>query len=205
MSSSHKTSIASPEGALSFLFSIFALLMWYVSVSTSNEATYFSIGLTWIVLSLGALMASLINMIRGSEKGNTNLLATILLGFFPGLNMLISLALNKVDFSYQPTVIGLMYMIGAIFCFGAAWTRRYEPLYIWLRTILVAIGLFFVGFGDLTDLHFFLALGGWNLLMYSLLSLYYGLSILYPYYGKSLPQGKSLFELLGNKTPLSKK
>ena len=205
MSSSQKSSIASPEGALSFLFSIFALLMWHVSVSTYNEATYFSIGLTWIVLSLGALMASLINMIRGSEKGNTNLLATILLGFFPGLNMLISLALNQAGFSYQPTIIGLMYMIGAIFCFGAAWTRRYEPLYIWLRTILVAIGLFFVGFGDLMNLRFFLALGGWNLLLYSLLSLYYGLSILYPYYGKSLPQGKSLFELLGKKTPSSEK
>lgn len=203
MSSKPKSSIASPEGALSFLFSIFALLMWQVSISQYNEATYLSIGLTWIILSLGALMASLINMIRGSEKGNTNLLATILLGFFPGLNMLISLALNGGGFSYQPTIIGLMYMIGAIFCFGAAWTRRYEPLYIWLRTVFVALGLFFVGFGDLTELSFFLSLGGWNLLIYSLLSLYYGLSVLYPYYGKSLPQGKSILEIWPKKANFS--
>lgn len=140
-------------------------------------------------------MASLINMIRGSEKGNINLLATILLGFFPGLNMLISLALNSAGFHYKPTIVGLMYMIGSLFCFGATWIRRNEPFYVFLRILFVSIGLFFVGLGDITDVQLFLSIGGWNLFIYSLLSLYYGLSILYPYYGKSLPQGKSLKEL----------
>lgn len=192
-----KTTIASPEGALSFLFSIFALLMWQILITPHyNEATYLSIGLTWLILSLGALMASLINMIRGSEKGNINLLATILLGFFPGLNMLLSLALNSAGFHYKPTIVGLMYVIGSLFCFGATWVRRDKPFYVFMRVFLVSIGLFCVGLGDLTDIQLFLSIGAWNLFLYSLLSIYYGLSILYPYYGKSLPQGKSLLELL---------
>lgn len=190
----HKTGIVSPEGALSFLFSIFALLMWYISVSTSyNDATLLSIGLTWLILSLGAFMASLTNMVRGSEKGNINLLITILLGFFPGVNTLISITARTMGLVYRPAVVGLMYMIGAVFCFGAAYSRKGQPLYILLRTLFVALGLFLVGLGDLCDIRWILAAGGWCLFVYAMLSFYYGLSRLYPYYGFSLPQGKPLF------------
>lgn len=194
----HKSSIVSPEGALSFLFSIFALLMWYISVSDSyNNATLLSIGLTWLILSTGALMASLINMIRGSRKGNVNLLITILLGFFPGINTLISMSANTMGFNYQPRVVGIMYMVGAIFCFGASYVRRTQPLYIFLRTLFVSAGLFLVGLGDLSGVRFFLSAGGWFLFVYALLSFYYGLSRMYPYYGKHLPQGKAAFPVKG--------
>ena len=84
--------IASPECALSFLFSIFALLMGYLAlVPEADPATLLSAAVTWLILSTGALAASLVNMIRGNAKGNTNLLATILMGLFPGINTLFRL------------------------------------------------------------------------------------------------------------------
>lgn len=200
---SRKSQIVSPEGALSFLFTIFALLMWYISVSTSyNDATLLSIGLTWLILSLGAFMASLVNMVRGSEKGNINLLITILLGFFPGVNTMISLMARAMQIPYRPAVVGMMYMIGAVFGIGAAWSRRFQPFYIFLRTLTASIGLFLVGIGDLFSNSFILAAGGWFLFLYALLSFYYGLSRLYPYYGHRLPQGKPLFFSAGQKSPL---
>lgn len=187
-----RTTIVSPEGALSFLFAIFALLMGFMAILENvNQATLLSVGVTWLILSLGALIASLINMIRGSDKGNTNLLATVLLGIFPGINTLITLDALVNGVPYKPVIVGLLYVVGAILCFGAACTRRTEPFYIFLRTCVVACGLFLVGFGDMISSHFILAAGGVFLFLYSLLSIYYGLSVLYPSYGYSLPQGRT--------------
>lgn len=196
-SAAQNSAIVSPEGALSFLFSIFALLMGFMAILENiNQATLLSVGVTWLILSLGALIASLINMIRGSDKGNTNLLATVLLGIFPGINTLITLDALANGISYKPIIVGLMYIVGAVLCFGATCTRRNEPLYIFIRTFAVACGLLFVGFGDMISSQMFLAAGGVFLFLYSLLSIYYGLSILYPSYGYWLPQGRSLQMLL---------
>lgn len=190
-----KSGIVSPNGALAFLFGIFALLMWYVSVETSfNPATLLSIGMTWLILSLGALIASLINMIRGSQTGNMNLLATILLGFFPGINTLISLTASMMGHDYRPVAYGIMYMVGSLFCFAAAWHRRTAPLYICMKTVAVGQGLFLLGLGDVSGWRWSMIAGGWCLFAFALMSFYFGLSKMYPYFGASLPQGRALVE-----------
>lgn len=184
--------IASPEGALSFLFAIFALLMWFVSIDHSyNLATLMAIGFTWLILSIGALIASLVNIIRGSSRGNANLLVTILLGFFPGINTMISVLSGIAGTHYNPSMVGLMYIIGAVFVIGSAIPLLKKPFYIFLRTLSVGIGLLFVGWGDLANQDVLLAIGGWSLFVFALLSFYYGLSVLYLALGSHLPQGRS--------------
>ncbi len=191
-----KTSIASPEGALSFLFAIFALLMWYISVDHHyNLSTLLSIGLTWLMLSTGALIASLVNIIRGSSRGNTNLLATILLGFFPGINTVVTILSVVSGFRYSPSMVGYMYIIGAVFVFGSAIPRIKEPAYIFFRTLAVALGLFFVGLGDVCSNDVLLAIGGWFLFAFALLSFYHGLSVLYAQFDRPLPQGRSVLQM----------
>ncbi len=191
-----ETSIASPEGALSFLFAIFALLMWYISVDHRyNLSTLLSIGLTWLMLSTGALIASLVNIIRGSSRGNTNLLVTILLGFFPGINTVVTILSVVSGFHYRPMIVGYMYIIGAVFVFGAAVSRLKEPAYIFFRTIAVALGLFFVGLGDVCSNNVVLAIGGWFLFAFALLSFYHGLSVLYAQFDQPLPQGRSILQM----------
>lgn len=188
--------IASPEGALSFLFVIFALLMWYVSIDHSyNLATLMAIGFTWLILSIGALIASLVNIIRGSSRGNANLLVTILLGFFPGVNTMISVLSSISGTHYNPSIVGMMYLIGAVFAIGSAVPLVKKPFYIFLRTLFVGLGLFFVGWGDVGNNDVILAIGGWFLFAFALLSFYYGLSVLYLALGSRLPQGRSLSTL----------
>lgn len=188
--------IASPEGALSFLFAIFALLMWFVSIDHSyNLATLMAIGFTWLILSIGALIASLVNIIRGSSRGNANLLVTILLGFFPGVNTMISVLSIISGTHYNPSMVGMMYIIGAIFTIGSAVPLLKKPFYIFLRTLFVGLGLFFVGWGDVGNNGVILAIGGWFLFAFALLSFYYGLSVLYIALGSHLPQGRTFFEI----------
>lgn len=185
--------IVSPDGALAFLFGIFALLMWYTSIDNRfNPATLLSLGMTWLILSSGALIASLINMIRGEQTGNMNLLATILLGFFPGINTLITLAAALLQHPYRPAACGIMYMVGSLFCMAAAWHRRTEPFYIFIKTVLVGTGLFLLGLGDVSGWQPPMAAGGWCLFGFALLSFYFGLSVLYPYFDSRLPQGRPL-------------
>lgn len=191
------TSIASPDGALSFLFGIFGLLLWYMSTSTSiTPATMLTVGIIWIILSLGTLCAAFLNLFRGRRRGNMNLIAAVLLGFFPGINTLVSLfALSRGD-AYAPVISGFMYILGSLYAFGFAFIRMKKPLYVVIRTSLVALGLFFLGLGDLCGSHALLACGGWNLLAFSLLSFYFGLSTMYPAFGSRLPQGIAADEFL---------
>ncbi len=193
MNKQDSSSIASPEGALSFLFGIFTLMMWYVALFPPKDPpTLFSIGLMWLVLSTGAMIASLINLIRGSDRGNTNLLATVLLGFLPGINTLVTWSAVTLQLTYKPVVVGVVYLIGSFFCFGAAISRWDKPTYIWLRIFSIAVGFLLVGFGDLLTSQSLMVVGGWFLFLYAMLSFYYGLSKLYPLYGFTLPQGSSL-------------
>lgn len=186
--------IASPDGALAFLFAIFGLLMWYVSVFDHlSDSTLLSISMVWLLLSLGTLCASLINMLRGHSRGNTNLLATILLGFIPGIDTLAALFMRSRQMVYQPEVYGIMYVIGALFIFGAAWRRKAQPGYIFLRTIAIGSGLLFLGTGDLLKNPVLREIGGWFVFAFALLSFYYGLSRMYEEFGFSLPQGKAFF------------
>lgn len=189
-----ESTIVSPEGALAFLFAIFALQMWYVAVFGGiHEATMLSLSLNWLILSVGALFASLINLIRGERTGNMNMLATILLGFFPGINTLITLSALAMGKPYRPVAYGIMYMIGAVFCLGAAYRRKGEPAVVFLRTVFVGVGLFFVGLGDFSASEIFMKIGGWSLFVFSMCSFYFGLTVMYPYFGFHLPQGRALF------------
>lgn len=187
------SSIASPDGAISFLFGIFGLLMWYATFHPRlSPATLLSLGATWLVLSTGALAASLLNMLRGKQRGNMNLLATILLGFFPGIDTLVTLAALLLHQSYSPAAYGIMYMAGAVFCFAVLWMRQNQPVYILVRTAAMAFGLFFLGLGDVGGWRPVMMLGGWNMFVFALLSFYFGLSEMYPGYGSHLPQGPAI-------------
>lgn len=186
--------IVSPDGALSFLFGIFSLLIWFLcSFSGHSAATLLSVGILMLILSTGALAASMVNMVRGSSKGNVNLMATILLGFFPGINTMVMLMAKAFGHVYDARVYGIMYLIGAVFLYGVCWKRRHYPAYIFLRTLFLALGLMLLGSGDLFGIPVLLQTGGWCLFIFALFSFYYGLSKMYPYYGASLPQGKPLF------------
>lgn len=190
-----RSTIASPDGALAFFFAIFALLIWYVSVFPSiDNLTLFSLSMVWLLLSAGTLIASLINMVRGFSRGNTNLLATILLGFIPGVDTLVALGMRVIGAPYHPVLYGVMYMIGAILTISAAWRRRMQPGYIFLRTLIVGLGLLCLGIGDTFELHGVLVLGGWLMFVFAMLSFYYGLSRLYEEFGFPLPEGKSFFK-----------
>lgn len=187
-----KENIASPDGALSFLFGVFGLLVWYMTQVQATIELLLNVGLIWIVLSFGALCASLLNVYRGKPKGNVNLLATLLLGFFPGINTLVTFFAKMAGLDYTPRVFGLIYITGSIFCTGVMLKRLDKPVYRVLCTLFVSLGLFFLGLGDLLMNWKVMAVGGWCMLLFSLLTFYYGLSVMYMLYHGHLPQGPVL-------------
>lgn len=183
-----KSSIASPDGALAFLFAIFSMLIWYVTVSIDlSNATLLSLGLMWLLLCLGALIAALINIIRGTG-GNTNLLGVILLGLIPGVDTLAAFFFRSIGVTYQPQVYGCLYLIGAIFVFGAALRRKRRRPLVYLRTLAIAAGFLFLGLGDLLGAHGIRAAGGWLMLLYAFISFYYGQVRLYEEFGWPHPE-----------------
>lgn len=191
-----KTSIASPDGSLSFLFAVFAVLMWFAQVFTLRADSLLSCGIIQIILALGALAASCINMLRGKPKSNINLIATFLLGFFPGIRTLMLLLAASAGFEISFQIFGLMYIIGSVFCFGVAVKRLDRPLYRVLGTLFIALAMLFSGLSDLLLNSILSILGGWCLLLFAMVMFYYGLSVMYSYYDAALPQGKSLAQLV---------
>ncbi|MCF0246141.1 MAG: hypothetical protein HUJ55_04885 [Ileibacterium sp.] len=196
MTKSARIQIASPDGAISFLFGVFGLLLWYMSTHPYTTGLLLSVGMTWIVLSTGALAASLLNVFRGKPKGNINLLATLLLGFFPGLNTLVLFSATIAGIPYEPRIFGVIYILGSIFCFGVMVKRLTKPFYRTLSTLMVGLGLLFLGLGDLLSAPVLMRLGGWSMFLFALLTFYYGLSVMYLLYGGSLPQGPSWKEMV---------
>lgn len=182
----------SPDGSLYFLFGIFSLLIWYACVFPLSADGLLAIGSIQIFLSFGALAASFINLLRGKMRANLNLIATILLGFFPGICTLIQLFARLSGKPFSPRIYGLMYMVGSIFCFGVMFRRLGKPIYRWIATLLIAAGLFSIGLGDVCGIRIILNLGGWLLFGYALCSFYMGLSEMYYLFGYHLPQGPVL-------------
>jgi hypothetical protein len=194
-----KNSIASPDGALSFIFFIFGSLSWYCATFTLDIGSLFTAGFIEIVLGLGTLSASLINVIKGKARANINLLATFLLGFFPGIDHVSMAICGYYGISFSFRIFGLMYILGAIFCF-AVMLRRYDrPLYRQAGTLGISLGLFFIGLGECTNLKLLNQIGGWCMLLFAFEMFYFGLSILYEDYGLALRQGASLKERLEQK------
>ncbi|MCF0261151.1 MAG: hypothetical protein HUJ54_14920 [Erysipelotrichaceae bacterium] len=196
MENSKQKQIASPDGAISFLFGVFGLLLWYMPNHQYSTGMLLTVGLMWIVLSAGALAASLLNVKIGRPKGNINLIATLLLGFFPGLNTLVVFSAKMMNIPYEPRIFGLIYMIGSVFCFGVMVKRFSRALYRTISTFMVGAGLLFLGMGDLLSMPVLMKTGGWAMFVFALLSFYYGLSVMYVLYGGSLPQGPSLDSLI---------
>lgn len=192
MTDNHETKIASPDGALSFLFCVFGMLFWFSRTSALNSDALFSIGCIQIILGIGAFAASLLNMVRGKPRGNINLMATILLGFFPGFNTLISLIALSQNIHFQPRVYGLMYIVGAVFCIGVMIKRYEKPLYRFIGTFSIAAALLCIGISDFLLIPVFSVIGGWFMFVFSLEMFYFGISVMYSYYGSYLPQGISL-------------
>ena len=196
MENSKQKQIASPDGAISFLFGVFGLLLWYMPNHQYSTGMLLTVGLMWIVLSAGALAASLLNVKIGRPKGNINLIATLLLGFFQGLNTLVVFSAKMMNIPYEPRIFGLIYMIGSVFCFGVMVKRFSRALYRTISTFMVGAGLLFLGMGDLLSMPVLMRTGGWARFVFALLSFYYGLSVMYVLYGGSLPQGPSLDSLI---------
>lgn len=191
MNSSDKI-MASPDGALSFLFGIFALLIWYTTTHYPSQSELLTAGGLWLILSLGAEGASLLNMARGKIRGNINLLSSLLLGFFPGVNALVTLAAVRFGFPYTPRAIGLVYIIGACFFAGMFVLRMDRAAYRSLGTLAAALGMFLLGLGDVLGLRQLQTAGGWCCLIFAFYIFYYGLSVMYLFMGSHLPQGPSL-------------
>lgn len=182
----------SPDGSLYFLFGIFSILIWDACVFPLSPDGLLAMGSIQIFLSFGALAASFINLLRGKLRANLNLIATILLGFFPGISTLIQLFAWMAGKPFSPRIYGLMYLVGSIFCFGVMIRRLGKPIYRWAATLFIAAGFFCIGLGDLCGSRIILNLGGWLLLGYGLCSFYMGLSEMYYLFGYHLPQGPVL-------------
>ena len=196
MEKSKQNQIASPDGAISFLFGVFGLLLWYMPTHQITVGMLLTVGMMWIVLSAGALAASLLNVRIGKPKGNINLIATLLLGFFPGLNTLVVFGAKMMNIPYEPRIFGMIYMIGSVFCFGVMVKRFSRAVYRTVSTFMVGAGLLFLGMGDLLSMPLLMKIGGWAMFVFAILSFYYGLSVMYALYGGSLPQGPSVDSLM---------
>lgn len=183
---------ASPDGALSFMFGILGMLLWYTSVFETNLSELAAAAALWLIMGLGALAASLLNMVRGKMRGNMNLLACLLLGFFPGVNAAITMAAKLSGFSYQPKMIGAVYLVGSVFCLAMGIKRMDRPLYRAAGTFFLSAGMLLLSLWTILDWRLAGVLGGWCCFFFSLCMFYYGLSVLYFFMDARLPQGPVL-------------
>lgn len=189
MSDEKKHQIASPDGAISFLFCIFAIMNGYSNQFAISNNALFSIGAVQSLISVFAIIAALINMIRGKARGNVNLLATMLLGLFPGLIKLIRVLALGFNVRYDPYIFGIIYIIGSLFVFTIAWKRRNKPLYRFIGTVGLSLAFLFDGVGMFFHMHVLVWISGLFYYLFAVEMYYFGLTIMYFYYDARLPQG----------------
>ncbi len=181
--------IASPDGALSFLFGVLALILWYTSVNAVNPDMLVPICITQLVLSLGSLACSLLNILRGKPRGNLNLITTILLGLFPGFNTLITLLSYLYGQVYSPKIYGLMYIVGSVFAFGVMFGRLHKAVYRSLGTGCMGVAQLLHGLSDMTGNVACLHIAGWFFLLFALSQFWFGMAEMWRYYGAHWPEG----------------
>jgi hypothetical protein len=187
-----KYELTSPNMILAFISATFGLMNFSAACLSLANDSLIAIGIIRMLLGVVLFICAWINLLRGNIDGNINLIYAVCFGLFSGGNMILTVISRALHMEFAPVIYGLLQIFTGAFigCFLPA--LRNVPFYSWLKYLCSVLGLLFFGFGDFFRNSNITYYGGWCFLLFTLLSLYGGLSAILP----GLPQGKSLKQIV---------
>lgn len=190
-----KQQIVSPDPLLQFVFAMFALLTALsVLVKLSPDAR-FVMGVLQMALGLAAFTGSILNLIKGDPHGNINLILSVILGFAGGITQIASVVALMHNWHFHPWIMSVILLMGGLYMLCFLPLLNEKPLYQWISHLFVASGFLCSAIADLCSIPVLKIVSAWFLIVFSLTSLYGGVSMMYQETGHRLPQGISLKQL----------
>ena len=191
-----RSTIASPDPALQFLFSTFGILTWLSTVTKLPQDSAMTLGIIEICLGTGAFAGSILALIRGDIHANVNLVLSVILGFSGGITQIVMVQSNRMGIPFHPWISSVIILLGGLFVTGILPLMTRMPLYEFFSHVFVAIGFLASSLGSLASLPWLHMTGAWCLLLFGITGMYYGISLMYESMGRSIPQGPALADLL---------
>ena len=192
----NKKILLDPQPALQFIFAMFALFTWLgVLVKVPNDSAI-TMGILEISLGAAAFAGSILNLIRGDQQGNINLILSVILGFSGGITQIVSVVAHQNHLVFHPWISSVVLLVGAIYmaCFLPLLTKK--PLYQLVSHLSVVLGFLFSSLSMLLAQPSWRVIGAWCLFVFALTALYAGISNMYNEMGIRIWQGKSLADYL---------
>lgn len=192
-----KSTIASPDPALQFLFSTFGILTWLSTVTKLPQDSAMTLGIIEICLGTGAFAGSILALIRGDLHANVNLVLSVILGFSGGITQIVMVQSNCMGIPFHPWISAVIILLGGLFVTAILPLMTCMPLYEFLSHLFVALGFLGSSIGTLASLPWLHMAGAWCLLLFGITGMYYGISLMYRAAGRRIPQGPTLAQLMG--------
>lgn len=194
MDSSGKKMAVDPAPSLQFIFAAFAILTSLSKLMNLTLDAKFVMGLLQLSLGIAALTGSRLTLKSGNPHGNIFLILSVVLGFAGGLTAISGSVASLMQLRFHPWVFSVILLMGGCYMLALLPLMSKAPAYIFFEHLAVALGFLCASFGDLCSIMVLSKLAAILLLIFALLSLYQGISDMYAQYGRTLPQGKSLFD-----------
>lgn len=186
---------------MAFISSVFGMMNFASGCLSLPADSLFAIGIIRLLLGMVSFGGALVYLLKGNAAGNINLIFAVCFGLFSGSNLMITVYNRTMEVYLQPTIYGILQLMAFLFVFCLLPAFRKLPFYLWLANFCTAGGLFCFGTSDLFLIPSLTFYGGCFFLVFSLLSMYSGLSFILP----SLPQGKTAGQILPFLWPADRK
>jgi len=171
-----KSTIASPDPALQFLFSTFGILTWLSTVKKLPQDSAMTLGI--------------IEICREP-------VLSVILGFSGGITQIVMVQSNRMGIPFHPWISAVIILLGGLFVTAILPLMTCMPLYEFLSHLFVARGFLGSSIGTLASLPWLHMAGAWCLLLFGITGMYYGISLMYRAAGRRIPQGPTLVQLMG--------
>lgn len=197
MNENKKGILLDPQPALQFIFAMFALFTWLNVLVEIPEDSAITMGILEISLGIAAFAGSILNLIRGDQHGNINLILSVILGFSGGITQIVSTIAHHIPgMVFHPWISSVVLLFGGLYmaCFLPMLGNK--PFYQFISHLCVVIGFLCSSLSMLLSVEILKFIGAWFLFVFALTALYGGINNMYIGLGYKFPQGKSLFQLL---------
>lgn len=195
MNTESKKILINPQPSLQFIFSMFAIFTWLSAVVKIPDDSLITIEILEITLGIAAFCGSILNLIRGDQQGNINLILSVILGLSGGITQIISVAAHYFPITFHPWISSLVLLIGGLYmaCFLPMLYKK--PLYQFISHFCVLLGFLFSSLSMLLAIPVFKIIGAWFLFIFAVTGLYAGVSSMYLNMGIKIWQGPSLYKI----------
>lgn len=187
----NKSSIATPNPALQFMFAMFGIFTWLSALIKIPYDSQTAMGILQISLGIGCFAGSILNLVKGDSGGNINLVLSVILGFTGGINTLISVRAAQTGTAYHPYTIAIILLFGAIYMVCFLPMKYEQAWYVFVSHFAVVCGFLFSSLAVILGLPVFKIIGAWCLFIFAITALFDGVVEMYASMGRKIGKGRS--------------